>query len=318
MKNPYSHFYFRVQTITSIIHKKVFVILLTIFLFATLAYGQQLPYHSQYMFDGYLLNPAYAGSKNYVPVNLSMRNQWTGFPDAPQTMTLSAHGKIQDNMAIGGGLFNDQTGPTGRTGLIASYAFHIPLKNSIISLGVSGMVFQYVLDKSRLTTLEPDDNAIQGEISKEIVPEATFGIHYFSKNYYFGFAIPQLMEQRIGLGLDENSNSMKRHYFITTGYLFDINNDFDIEPSILFKATAASPVQSDINLKLHYKSFIWLGYSYRTQESLIFMLGITKNNLRFGYAYDATLTNIKNYSSGSHEIFIGYNFGVKSSGKAMM
>ena len=294
------------------------IISFCILFYANLSIGQQLPLHSQYMFDGYLLNPAYAGTKDYTHVNLSIRNQWTGFPDAPQTMTLSANGKLRDNMAIGGGLFNDQTGPTGRTGLMASYAFHVPFDNSTLSFGLSGMVFQYVLDKTKLTTLEPDDDAMQGELTKQLVPEATFGIHYFADNYYVGFAIPQLIEWKLNVGLYENSNEMKRHYFATAGYIFALSGDFELEPSLLVKATSAAPVQADVNLKVKYQSFLWLGCSYRTQESLIFMLGANKSNVQFGYAYDATLTNIKNYSSGSHEVFIGYRLGVKKGGKAMM
>jgi len=281
-------------------------------------YGQQLAYHSQYMFDGYLLNPAHAGSKDHIPVMLSFRNQWTGFTDAPRTMTLSAHGKLKENMGIGGGLFNDQTGPTSRSGGMLSYAFHINMDKSKLAFGVSAMFFQYKLDKSKLTTDQPDDLAIQGEVEKQIVPEASFGILYYGERFYLGVSVPQLIEMKANVGKTNNLNKMTRHYFVTGGYKFKINNDFEIEPSVLMKATAAAPVQLDFNSKFHYKKFIWLGASYRSAESVIIMLGVSKNNFSFGYSYDATLTNIKKYSTGSHEIFIGYNFGVKQVGKAMM
>jgi len=285
--------------------------LLAIILLASGLYGQQLPYHSQYMFDNYLINPAAAGSMDHAPVLLSFRNQWTGFTDAPVTMTLSSHGKIRDKVRIGGIIFNDKTGPTGRSGAVLSYAHHMPLGDSKIAFGLSGIIFQYLLDKSALTTDEPGDNAIQGETIKKIVPEAALGLYYYGKNYYAGFSIPQLIQMKVDVGGSRTLNKMVRHYFLNAGYKFELSDEFAIEPSFMLKYIVAAPLQADINAKIHYKKAIWLGLSYRTQEAVVVMLGVRKNNFRIGYSYDITLTNIKKYSTGSHEIFIGYNLGVK-------
>jgi len=222
---------------------------------------------------------------------------------------------------VGGIIFNDKTGPTGRSGIVLSYAQHLPLGNSKIAFGLSGILFQYLLDKSALTT-DPeggyDPTINSGETVKKIIPEATFGIYYYGENYYAGFSAPQLIQMKVDVGGSRTLNKMVRHYFLNAGYKFKLSDEFAIEPSFMLKAIVAAPFQADINAKVHYKETIWLGFSYRTQEAVVIMLGVGKNNFQIGYSYDATLTNIKKYSTGSHEIFIGYNLGTKKESIGLM
>jgi len=299
------------------IRKGTLYLILSILISANLN-AQQLHFHSQYMFNPYLHNPAFAGTKDYTVLTASFRNQWTGFTDAPRTATLSGHFAFKDNMGLGIALYSDQTGPVSRNGGMASYAFHIPFDDSKISFGLSAMVFQYSLDKTLLTTDEPGDLAIQGEIVQRIVPEATFGMLYSGKDHYIGVSIPQLIQMKVDIGPDNYLAKMTRHYYVSGGYKFGIADDVELEPSLMLKATTAAPVQIDINAKVIYKEMLWLGFSYRTGDAAVAMLGVEKGDISFGYAYDITLTNIKTYSSGSHEIFVGYRIGWPKTSKAMI
>ena len=290
-----------------------------VLLLAASAFSQQLPYHSQYMFNSYLLNPAVAGSTKELPIMLTFRNQWTGFEGAPLTMTLSAHGNLKKKMGIGGAIFHDQTGPTARTGAMASYAFHVPMDKTKLAFGLSAMVFQYVMDKSELTTDDPGDDAIDGAVEKKVVPEANFGILYYGEKFHVGLSIPQLIEMKVDVGYSGSMNKMTRHLFADAAYKFKLSDDFELEPSFLLKITAAAPIQIDINARGIYKEMIWLGVSYRSQESVVAMLGLKKSGFGFGYSYDVTLTSIKKYSTGSHEIFLAYYIGGKAkTGKSML
>jgi len=292
-------------------------LILSIFVLAVSdIYGQQLPYSSQYMFNDYLINPAVAGSKGDNIASLTYRSQWTGLNGAPTTFTASIHGPWGKRVGFGALLFNDNMGPFSTTGLQISYAYRFEInKESKISLGLSGMFYQYALDKNELaldkngfTVDESNDNAIIGGKEKAFAPDAAFGIYYYTDNFYAGFSVPQLFQNRVNFSELNDSlklNKLVRHYFLTCGYKFEINEDFDFEPSLLFKAVAPAPIQLDINAKATYKEMLWLGASYRTQESVVVMLGFTKSNFIIGYSYDITLTNIKKYSSGSHEIYLG-------------
>jgi len=263
------------------------------------AFGQLLPHYSQYMFNNNFINPAVAGTKGYNLASLTFRSQWVGFNDAPVNQTVSMYGPWGENMGFGGILLNDKTGPRRTTGIQLSYAYRMQVnEESKISFGLSGILYQHVLDKDKLTPDDPIDNVLQGGKEKTFAPDAAFGVYYYTDKYYAGFSVPQLFQ-----------NKLQRHYFLTGGYQYEINEDFDVEPSFLFKAVAHVPVQLDINAKLIYQEKYWSGLSYRHKESIVFMLGmVAKNKYIFGYSYDVTLTQIRKYSTGSHEIYFAIKF----------
>lgn len=285
------------------------------------ASAQQIPQYSQYMFNDFMINPAIAGSKSMSLAQISFRSQWTGFSnDVPVTETASLHGKIMDNMGVGGILINDVTGPISQSGLMLAYAYHIQINQDMkISLGINGMLYQQVLDLNDISLDNPNDLAVQNGKRKAWVPDATFGAYWWGDEgrYYAGVAVPQLFNARIKYyGKSDNKlNYHVRHYLMHGGYRFDINDDFQVEPSALIKFVPAAPIQVDINAKGIYKELAWIGLSYRHKDALAIMIGAKKNNFMAGYAYDATLSNIRKYSGGSHEIFIGLyidSFGKKS------
>lgn len=287
--------------------KKIFLLILA----AAPGYllAQQLPYYSQYMFTNYFINPAVAGSDDHYLASLSLRNQWTGLKGSPNTQTAGIYGPWGRNMGIGGLLFNHSTGPISRAGLQLSYSYHIDINaDSRLGFGLAGMFYQHTIRKSELIADIADDPALVGEKERTIAPDAAFGTYYYTKKYYVGFSIPQLFQNRLNYNSFNKStkeNKLVRHYFLNGGYKFEINDQFDLEPSLLLKAVVNAPFQFDINARATYKDFVWLGTSYRNKESVVMMLGATKNNFVVGYSYDLTLSNIRKHSSGSHEIFLG-------------
>jgi type IX secretion system PorP/SprF family membrane protein len=272
--------------------------------------AQQLPYFSQYMFNSYFLNPAVAGTGEVNPAMLSFRNQWTGLKDAPVTATASMHTKFGDNMGIGGMLFNDQTGPIKRTGIQLSYAYHVEITDeSKLSFGLGGLMYQYYINKSELRPDEEDDLVLMNQKVRSLVPDAIFGAYYTAPKWYVGFSIPQLFQHKLNFTNDNDLklNKLVRHYFIHGGYKFDVNESIQIEPSTLLKFLPNTPFQFDLNAKVLYKKMLWGGVSYRLQESVVFMTGIQKGNFKIGFSYDATLSNLRKYSSGTQEVFISFD-----------
>ena len=88
-------------------------------------YAQQLPIYSQYMFNDYLINSAYAGTYEFTPIILNHRNQWIGFGEsAPQTSSISLHGSMGKNSALGSSMVYDKTYPISTTQMELSYAYH--------------------------------------------------------------------------------------------------------------------------------------------------------------------------------------------------
>jgi len=304
--------------------KKYFVYFAVFMTLALASNAQQLPLYSQYMFNGFLLNPGIAGSVDYFPIRITARQQWAGIKGAPSTQAISAHYLMEaQKLGIGGFIFNDKFGPLSETGIQVSGSYHLPLEgiNSKLGLGLAFKAFQFKFDETDLVTIDENDMAVtHGKITK-FVPDADFGAYLYNDKYYVGISATQLIQFKIDLG-DSNvvdKNKMIRHYYTLAGYRFSLSEDFELEPSILFKGTMQTPWQVDINAKGIYKSMYWLGVSYRSSKDLVAMLGVKVKKFYIGYAFDYTFTSIKNYSNGSHEILIGFNvFEGKNKGSSLL
>lgn len=293
--------------------KKILLISLVLILAVFTARSQQLPLYSQYTMNGFLLNPAMAGSVDYTPVRLTARQQWVGIEGAPSTQAISVHTLLQNQkMGLGGYLFNDMFGPMRRSGVQASYAYHLTLNrwDSKLAFGLSITAFQFVMDESKFTLYDPDDNAVSYLSETNFVPDASFGMYLYGGRYYAGFSVAQLFEWQVDMGdYEQDINKMVRHYFVSAGYTFDIDEKFELQPSFLVKTTGQSPVQLDFNVKGLYNRTFWMGCTYRHDAAVIGLIGFKVDKFFMGYAFDYSLSNISNYTTGSHEIMIGYNFG---------
>jgi type IX secretion system PorP/SprF family membrane protein len=293
--------------------------------------AQQMPLYSQYVMNAYMINPAIAGSDGYTSFNLTARQQWVGLKYAPATQSFSAQTRIlrknyviknrsinnrslkpssKGRVGLGGFINNDRNGAIDRTELQFSYAYHIFVRETQLSFGLSVGVFQFRLREDQLTFINPYDPII-GSLNKVIyVPDANLGFYMLNGRYFGGISVNQLFQSYLKVGnrtLEEYR--MIRHYYLMGGYRFDMGSDFDIEPSGLFKATEKKAFQLDIGARLYFREDYWAGIMYRTSGDIIFLAGIRYNQFYFGYAFDYITSNIRRYSYGSHEIALALKLG---------
>ena len=190
--------------------------------------AQQVQLSSLYNMNKYEINPAVAGTENGIPLALSYRKAWMGIEGSPTEQRLSGHMKIAPRMGVGVRLFNGTQGPLRKTGVEATYAYHIPIdrNDSKISFGLSGIFYQYYLDKQSLEVEDPDDMALLGEEQK-FLPDAAFGVYYSHHDYYVGASVYQLFQGRVRFNANDIADNRQiRHYFFTSGYNVYINNNF--------------------------------------------------------------------------------------------
>ena len=297
---------------------KKMVYKIPVFVFAWLivlsfeAEAQQLPQYSQYLINDYVLNPAIAGNKSYFETKSNHRFQWVGITDAPRTFILSMHGPLKtENMGVGGYLFTDVTGPTSRFGVYGSYAYHIQLNETMkLSMGLFGGIMQYNIDGSKITLVDKTDPLGSTGIESILIPDAGFGLYWYTEDYYLGASIPQLLQNKLKLSDTTNlTGKLNSHYYVMGGYIFKAGSDFEIEPSFLMKMVIPVPVQFDISGKVIYQKMVWVGASYRTFDSMSALVGYSfEEKIFFGYSYDFTLSDLKNYNSGTHEVMLGVRF----------
>ncbi len=277
--------------------------------------AQQLPQLTQYQFNDHIFNPAVAGSRPFFELRSAHRYQWVGIQDAPRTFALSAISPVASNMGVGGYIFTDHVGPTRRTGVQVSYAYHLRLNEGLrLSLALSGGMTQFLIDGSKIRLYDPGDPAMDQQLRGQTVADAKFGFLLYHERFWFGAAAPQLLRNRMYF-LDEKEtlSRMEAHYYAMGGYRFQLNEDFRLEPSFLVKYVAPVPPKLDITATIRYKEQVWLGASYRTNDAWCAMVGYwLKETFQFGYSYDIITSNLRNHSTGTHEVMLAVTIGRES------
>lgn len=300
--------------------KKIFLTILILLPF--LGQAQQDPQYSQYMFNGLVINPAYAGSRGFFSATLLAREQWMGLEGAPSTQSFSFHGTSRNRRnGYGFSLVNDKIGVTNNLNLNAAYALRILLgENSAISLGLQGSMTNYRANFNDVRLdygADPQitDPAFTGNEINRWLPNAGAGVYFQTPNFYLGASTPRIIQH--DLTQNNGSGSIAKqspHYFFTTGAMFRLGDNVQLRPSVMAKYQPAAPWQFDLNVHFLFAERLWLGASYRTEDALIFMaeLQITKQ-FRIGYAYDMTTSELSDYNNGSHEFMLGFDFDFEKS-----
>ena len=257
--------------------------------------------YTQYMFNGLAINPAYAGSHKSLDVSLISRFQSPAIDGAPNTQTFTANTGIKDKkIGLGLMVITDKLGVTRQTGVYASFAYKVEFKNSTLSLGLQGGGTNIRSDYSQLRIKQPGDPLVNGDV-KEIQPNIGAGVYYYSERFYAGLSMPQMID------VLNNTITQSRPIILTTGVVFELSPALKLKPNLLVRTTEGQLVEVHLNANMLIHDILWVGASYRVGSSVsgILELQIT-NQLRFGYAYDATISGINRVDSGSHEIMLNY------------
>ncbi|MBT32299.1 MAG: hypothetical protein CMO01_21765 [Thalassobius sp.] len=280
--------------------------------------AQQQILQTQYMFNGLSINPAYAGSHEALSLTALYRSQWAGYSEgAPYSYSLSGHMPInRTRIAIGAMAFNESLGEKQEMGFQMAYAYRIPLSDGILSMGLQAGVINAKLNANYYLFNPDDPNFPTGEISS-FMPTFGAGLYYSSDNLVLGFSIPNLGIYNNGEGENQVVSIEEiRHYIFSAGYIFDLNSDLKLKPSLLTRYKEGQGVELDLNTTLVINETFWLGASYRHLNSINFLSQIQlTNQLQFGYSYDFPINSeIHQVSSGSHEIMLNYRFRIFSGG----
>ena len=273
-----------------------------------LVYGQQDPQYTQYMYNMHIVNPAYAGSHGTLNVGLLHRTQWVGLDGAPSTTVATINAPIRKMVGMGLSIFADKIGPVKEQNLFVDFSYTIQTSDyGNLAFGLKGgLTF---LD-ANLSGLDLGDNlpdvVFNDDINKTY---ANFGAgaFYYTDRFYVGLSMPNILNQfhlkKEGGIISEAAEKM--HYFLASGYVFDLNNDLKLKPSILLKGAGGVPLSIDISGNVLINNKMEFGLSWRVDDSLSALMNIEVAPLvRLGYAYDHTITNLGDFNSGSHEIML--------------
>ena len=285
--------------------------------------AQQSQPITQYLFSRFLLNPAACGADGFTSVGMTFKDQWTGFGKSPSNQVLYGQYRMLPNrmskgnperIGLGVALFNDIRGPLRTTGAQFTYAYHIEDHYGQLSFGLTGSFFQFYADREKIVTENYDQYLMSSNLSK-IVPDALFGAHYTTSDYYAGFSVSNLFQSFLTFGGRNSSYyRIERQYLLMGGYVVGMDRKWTLVPASQIKFTERFAAQIDINVLAYWYDQFWGGISYRSGgggavggTSLIF--GTRYHQFHFGYSFDYSISKMGRYSLGSHEIMLSIAFG---------
>ncbi len=272
--------------------------------------AQQNPHYTQYMYNMNVVNPAYAGSKESVSFGLLYRKQWINIEDSPATFTFAGHMPAGRNVGVGISFIADKVGPVTEQNVFGDFSYTLKLGDKKrLAFGVkAGATFHRVGLRDIQSSLPDPNEGIFGEDINDTSFNLGSGLFYYTDKYYVSLSVPNMLN---AVHLDYNGReygSEVSHYFLTGGYVFDVNYEVKFKPSFMLKSAFNIRPSLDVSANFLYQEKIELGATYRLEDSFGGMINFAITpELRIGYAYDHIVSDLRVTSPSSHEFILLYD-----------
>lgn len=274
--------------------------------------AQQKAQFTQYMFNGLVLNPAYAGTEEALSLTFVNRSQWSSIQGAPVTQTFSGHTLIRNkNLGIGLSFINDKIGVHKNQNLMSSFSYHLKVSgDAFLSMGLQGGLN---IRKSDYSTIMGANSQVDPAILNSSFSRTYFnlgmGLYYRSPKFHIGISVPEIIPERFSVDDTVSITWQKAQYFLFSKYRISLTDNLEFEPSLLVKYNKGVPLSYDLNACFVIKKALTLGLSYRKKESIDFLLKAQFTpQFLVGYSYDYAIGEVSSSSRGSHELMVNYLF----------
>ncbi len=279
--------------------------------------AQQAPTFSEYNYNPFIINPAYAGLTESTEISISNAGFFNSFEGSPRSFALSAHGSAnRKKVGLGAGIIRDEIGVTTATHFFAAYAYKIYFDlqgqrpywqnytPGVLSFGITAGVQQY---QDNLLDLGIMGDQSFAQNVNATIPMVGLGILFNHDTFYVGISTPNVIGNT--LSSEENLN-LSNPYFGYFGYRFynTIFEELMIKPNVLLKYENGAPLQADFNVAISFKNKFELGTGYRTSNSINFLAGIyVLKNMRAIYNYNLAINDSP--LGSTHGLILSYQFG---------
>ena len=325
--------------------KKLYLACCILLIEIPLCYGQQPLRFSQYFQNTVTVNPAVTGLEDFMDVKVGYRQQWTGLTSSPQTFYLSAHaplsakpgeftyrnnalrisdpeafdqletrGAIDNNSnirhGVGGYVFNDQQGIFQQTSAFATYAAHLRVSpRTRLALGLAAGLNNGKISTDGITTTNPDDPTVErfSQFGGNTSLDLNAGLLLYAESFYVGYSADRILRNPITTASDSSEQRQQIYHYGLLGFRLRLNSSLMLLPGAFIGTSQNLPLTYDVNVRLRYQNLVWVGASYRNSGTVAGMLGLNVNNrFNVNYAYDYSVSNVRDFRSGTHEIVLGF------------
>lgn len=283
------------------------LLIFTLMLMGMMSYSQQDAQYTQYMYNTINVNPAYAGSRGVLSVFGLHRTQWVGIDGAPVTNAFSVNSPIDNtNLGVGLSFVNDRIGPTVENTISTDVSYTIPVSETYkLSFGIKGTANLFSFDRDKLNIQDP----LLESLSNNLSPNIGVGAYFHSVKSYLGLSVPNFFQTKRYNDNDYEIYKERMNAYLIGGYVFDLSPNLKFKPAFLAKMVQGASLQLDVSGNFLINEKFVLGVAWRWSVAASLMAGFQVNNgLYIGYGYDLDTTKLSHYNSGSHEIFLRYEF----------
>ncbi len=294
--------------------KYLFSLVLVLFLF-TNSFGQQETTITNYWSHMNIINPAYAGSDNNINWKSTLRNQWSGIADAPETQMFSFSSPLGKNVGMGMSIVNDKVFIENSTYVAFDFSYKLKVsERANLYFGLKAAAQFFSINPASLETFNVIGDPSLSNIDNSY-PNLGIGFLLKRENWYLSVSTPRMLNtERVSMEQEVATMATdKPHLYVSSGYQFDLKNNWSITPSFLLSTVKDVPVLYDFNLLASYDELLSLGFTYRNTKTYAGILSFkVSNNFTVGYAYETSSRTILSNEWNSSEIFLGYTVPFKN------
>ncbi len=296
---------------SSFVPSVLFIAVMTVLFSSTQLKAQQDSQFTQYMYNTQTINPAYTGTRGTLNFTGLYRNQWVGLDGAPETFNFTMSSPFGEHVGIGLSFTQDKIGPSQESTIAADFSYTLPMNDNglLFSFGVKGGINLLNIDYSLLNIHNPNEDVFQINIENRLTPTIGGGGYLHTDTWYMGVSVPNVLETTFYDDITISNAKERPNLYIIGGYVFDLSDNIKLKPAVLGKFVQGAPAAIDISANFLFLEKFTLGAAYRWDAAVSGLAGFqVSDQLLIGYAYDFDTTELGNYNSGSHEIFLRFEF----------
>lgn len=291
--------------------KKIFTLITLVGLsFSNYLNAQEQPHYSLYMLRPTLYNPAAFGSYDAVNAAMLFNAQMVGFKGAPLVGAADLGIPIgKTGLSVGLTIGQDKIGAVYKSTVGANFAYRIKLNyRHYLAFGLSALAEMTQGNFTNLIVQDPNDPLIGQYTNTFWNPNFRIGGYYFTQNAYVGLSVGNVISLRTEQGSFTPTMTARIediHFYLQGGWQHKFGQHWKLQPSLLFKKIAGSPMQVDVNAQMLFRDAFGFGLSYRTLNTLVIQTNYTiKQVFTIAYAFNLGLGFSDRTQFTGHEVML--------------